>query len=76
MRLGVFLTRFEDFSAAGLSGGVAVVLHGGTDRWLWVVEKVAESEKEEKGERKWGERRERKMMKNEFGFGNPKFIAF
>ena len=23
-----------------------------------------------------GERGERKMMKNEFGFGNPKFIAF
>ena len=45
----------EDFLAVGASGEATVVMHGRADRRLWVVEVVAEMEKEEKGGRKWEE---------------------
>ena len=53
-----------DFLAVGASGEATVVMHGGVDRRIWVVEVGAEMEREERGGRKWEERergeRERK----------------
>ena len=54
--LGVFLTKLGDFSTVGASGEATMMLHRGASRQLWVVEVVAEREREDRDGRKWEER--------------------